>query len=140
MTDTGDVASSFHTVGKSYSRNLTKSRVRLLGSCGSNLGANTSSLRRRLVDRLISECVEASLEHRALGLRNFVGTTFLYELVKGWHDFPPSSKIFLYTKRLLRLHTVSRRKKGINTPLTQITPYFSIETIVCQDFFIIFEK
>ena len=32
------------------------------------------------------------------------------------------------------------RKKGIISLLSQITPYFSIETIVCQDFFYIFNK
>ena len=96
VTDTGDVASSLHTVGKSYSRDLTKSRVRLLGSRGSNLSANASSLRRSLVDSFISASVETALKRRSLRLRGLVGTTFLYELVKGWHDFPPSLKN-LYT-------------------------------------------
>ena len=94
VSDTGNIGSSFHSVGKSYSGNLTKSRVRLLGGNGSNLGANASLLGCALVGRLIAESVNTSLKHGSLGLRYFIATTFLYELVKGWHDFPPSSKIF----------------------------------------------
>jgi hypothetical protein len=96
MTDTGDVGSSFHSVGKSYSCNLTKRGVRLLGSCSSNLGANASSLRCSLVDRLISKCVEALLKCGSLGLRNLVLTALSNELVKGWHDFPPSLKDIVF--------------------------------------------
>ena len=95
VTDTGDIRSSFHSVGKSYSRNLTKSRVRLLGSYGSNLGAHASLLRCAKIGRLIAKCVETSLKCGSLGLVRLVRTTFLYELVKGWHDFPPSSKIYI---------------------------------------------
>ena len=85
VTDTGDVGRSLHTVGKSYSRYLTKSRVGLLGSYGSNLGANSSSLRRRLVDGSMLKSIKAFLKRRRLGLIRFVGTTVLYELIKGWH-------------------------------------------------------
>ncbi len=89
VADTGNVGSSLHSVGKSYSGDLTESRVRLLGGYGSYLGANASSLGCSLVDGCVLECVEASLKHRGLGFCNLVLTTFLYELVKGWHDFPP---------------------------------------------------
>ncbi len=85
MTDTGDVAGCFHTVGKSYSCDLTESRVRLLGSRSGNLGAYASSLRCRLVDRLVLESVKALLKNGRLGLVILVLTTFLNELVKGWH-------------------------------------------------------
>ena len=89
VTDTGDIGSSFHSVGKSYSGDLTESRVRLLGGGSGNLGANASSLRCRLVDGCVLECVKASLKHRGLGLVGLVLATVPYELVKGWHDFPP---------------------------------------------------
>ncbi len=92
MSYTGDIGSCFHSVCKSYSGNLTKSRVRLLRSYGSNLSANASLLGRSLIGCLILESVEASLKHRGLGLILLVATTFFNELVKGWHDFPPSSK------------------------------------------------
>ena len=85
VTDTGNVRGSFHSVGKSYSGDLTKSRVRLLGGYGSNLGAHASSLRCALVDSLILECVEASLKNRGLRLVRLVLTTVFNELVKGWH-------------------------------------------------------
>ena len=62
VTDTGDVAGSFHTVGESYSGDLTKSRVRLLGGGRSNLGANASLLRRAKIGIRILESVEALLK------------------------------------------------------------------------------
>ena len=96
VADTGDVGRSLHTVGKSYSGDLTKSRVRLLGGNGCNLGADASSLRCRLVDSLVLKSVEASLENGGLGLVCLVLTTLLNELVKGWHDFPPFAKNNIY--------------------------------------------
>ena len=63
VTDTGNVAGSLHSVGKSYSRDLTKSGVRLLGGGSGNLGADASSLRCRLVDCSILQCVEALLKN-----------------------------------------------------------------------------
>ena len=124
VTDTGDVGSSFHSVGKSYSCNLTKRGVRLLGSCSSNLGANASSLRCSLVDRLISKSVEALLESGCLRLRNLILTTLSYELVKGWHDFPPSLNdiVFYYshasTIYIIAMHPNSYwlRAKRHNSP------------------------
>jgi hypothetical protein len=89
VADTGNVGSSLHSVGKSYSGDLTKRGVRLLGGSGSNLGANASSLRCRLVDGSVLESVEALLKRGSLRLVRFILTTLLYELVKGWHDFPP---------------------------------------------------
>jgi hypothetical protein len=93
VTDTGNVGSSLHSVGKSYSGDLTKRRVRLLGGSSGNLGANASSLRCRLVDGSVLESVKALLKCGSLGLISLVRTTLLYELVKGWHDFPPFTKI-----------------------------------------------
>ncbi len=90
VTDTGDIGSSFHTVGKSYSGDLTKSRVRLFRCYGCNLGANASLLRSGFVGRSIVKRIEASLKSRGLGFRHLVLTTVFNELVKGWHDFPPS--------------------------------------------------
>ena len=72
---------------------VTKSRVRLLGGGCSNLGANASLLRRAKIGLLTSESIEALLKCGALRLVSLVGTTFFDELVKGWHDFPPSSNI-----------------------------------------------
>ena len=99
VTDTGNVRCSFHSVCKSYSCDLTKRRVRLLRCCGCNLGANASSLGCLLVDGFISKSVEASLKSGCLRLRNLISTTLSNELVKGWHDFPPSSKdiVFYYS-------------------------------------------
>ena len=77
VTDTGNVGSSLHSVGKSYSGDLTKSRVRLLGGSGSNLGANASSLRSRLVDGSVLESVEALLKRGRLRLVGLVLTTLL---------------------------------------------------------------
>ena len=102
VTDTGNVRSSLHSVGKSYSGDLTKCRVRLLRCYGSNLGANASSLRCSLVDGRILQSVEASLKRRSLRLGDLVLTTFPYELVKGWHNFPPSLKysVLLHTQSI----------------------------------------
>ena len=107
VADTGNVGSSLHSVGESYSGDLTKSRVRLLGGYGCYLSANASLLGRRLVGRFIAESVESSLEYRGLRLVRLVTTTFFNELVKGWHDFPPSLKycymIILHRKCLFDL-------------------------------------
>ena len=89
VTDTGNVRCSLHSVGESYSGDLTKRRVRLLGGSSSNLGANSSSLRCRLVDGSVLKSVEALLKRGSLRLISLIATTLLYELVKGWHDFPP---------------------------------------------------
>ena len=100
VTNTGNVCSCFHSVGKSYSGNLTKSRVRLLRCYGSNLGANASLLGRALVSCFVAKSVKASLKHRCLGLGNLVAATLFNKLVKGWHDFPPSSYIFCAATRI----------------------------------------
>ncbi len=134
VTDTGDVAGSFHSVGKSYSCDLTKSRVRLLGSRSGNLSANASSLRRSLVDGLISESVESTLKRRGLRLGGLVRATFLYELVKGWHDFPPSFKNFIYTKRKLRCIPIFRRKYGLNPYLRRLHPILALKQYFVKTF------
>jgi hypothetical protein len=92
VTDTGNVGSSLHSVGESYSGDLTKRGVRLLGGSGGNLSANASSLRCGLVDGSVLKSVEALLKRGSLRLVSLVGTTILNELVKGWHDFPPFTK------------------------------------------------
>ena len=94
VTDTGDIGSSFHTVGESYSGDLTKSRVRLLGGYGSNLGANASLLRCAEVSLLVLKSVKTLLKYRGLRLISLISTTLFNELVKGWHDFPPSFKYY----------------------------------------------
>jgi hypothetical protein len=101
VTDTGNVGSSFHSVGKSYSGDLTKCRVRLLGGNGGYLSANASSLRCALVDLLIAKCIEALLKHRRLRLVALFSTTLFYELVKGWHSISSFFKdiVFIYTVR-----------------------------------------
>ena len=91
VSDTGNVRCSLHSVGKSYSGDLTKSRVRLLGGGSGNLGANASLLRCAKIRCLVLKSIEASLKRGSLGLVRLVTTAFLNELVKGWHDFPPSS-------------------------------------------------
>ena len=116
VTDTGNVAGSLHSVGKSYSGDLTKSRVRLLGGSGSNLGANASSLRCRLVDGSVLKSVEASLKRRSLGLRELILTAILDKLVKGWPDFPPSSKILF------------KMKKGAVHPFTHSTTFYHLKS------------
>ena len=100
VTDTGNVAGSFHSVCKSYSGYLTKSRVRLLGGGCRNLCANASFLRCAKIDRCVLEGVEATLKNGSLGLVSLVLTTFFNELVKGWHDFPPSFNIYIYARFL----------------------------------------
>ena len=50
VADTGNVGRSLHTVGKTYSCNLSHCGVRLLRAGGRHLGANASLLRCRLID------------------------------------------------------------------------------------------
>ena len=146
VADTGNVGRSLHTVGKSYSGDLTKSRVRLLGGNGCNLGADASSLRCRLVDSLVLESVEASLENGGLGLVCLVLTTLLNEMVKGWHDFPPFAKNkYLHqppTKIILhiiilepRRYIHSYRQKGAIHPSYAQYHYSNIKQSFCQYFF-----
>ena len=86
VSDTGDVGGSLQTVGQTYSRDLTKSGVRLLRAGGGNLGANASLLRGRLIGRRVGQSVETVLEHRSLGLVALVMTTLSDELIKRWHS------------------------------------------------------
>ena len=79
-----------HSVSEPYSCDLTKSRVGLLGGNGGYLGANASLLGRGLVSGLVTKSIEASLKYGSLRLGNLVLTALFNELVKGWHDFPPS--------------------------------------------------
>ncbi len=101
VTDTGNVRCSFHSVGKSYSGNLTKSRVRLLGGGSGYLGANASLLRCAKIRCLVLKSVKSLLKRGSLGLVRLVGTAFLNELIKGWHDFPPSLQysVYLYERK-----------------------------------------
>lgn len=59
VSDTGNVAGSFHSVGQTDSRDLTKSRVRLLRRHGRNLGANASLLRGAQVGLGVAQGVKA---------------------------------------------------------------------------------
>ena len=93
VTDTGNVCSCFHSVGKSYSGNLTKSRVRLLGAGCGNLCAYASLLGRRLIGCLVVKCIKAFLKHGCFRLIHLIRTTLSYKLVKGWHFSPPSLEI-----------------------------------------------
>jgi hypothetical protein len=52
MADTGDVSGYFNTVGKTYSGNFTKSRVRLLRGRSFNSCTNAALLGRILIGRL----------------------------------------------------------------------------------------
>ena len=89
VTDTGDVAGSFHSVGKSYSGDLTESGVRLFRRGSRNLCANAALLRATLICRAVLQGVEALLQNGSLRLIGLVLSALSYELVKGWHVFPP---------------------------------------------------
>ena len=99
MSDTGNISGSFHSVRKSYSGDLTQSRVRLLRAGSSYLGANASLLRCAYISRFVLYRVETSLKNRGLGLILRLRSAILNKLVKGWHISPPSLKIikFIYS-------------------------------------------
>jgi hypothetical protein len=86
VSDSGNVGRCFKSVGKTYSRDLTKSGVRLLRAGGGNLGANASLLRGRLIGGRVGQGIETVLEHRSLGLVALVMTTLSNELIKRWHS------------------------------------------------------
>ena len=87
MTDTGDVAQSFHTVGETNLGDLTDSGVRLLRGTGLNLGAYAALLRCVLIGVRLLQRVVALLENGSLGLVHLIGSALLYELVKCRHCF-----------------------------------------------------
>ncbi len=100
VTDTGNVAPNFDTVGKSYSGYLSLSRVRLLRSLDSNLGANASLLRVGVVNRYLLDAVDAALESGGLGLIDLVLSAVLYQLIKCRHSFVSSFPENLFIFRL----------------------------------------
>ena len=61
VPDSGDVAGSFHSVGKTNLCDLTKCRVRLLRGSGGYLGAYTAFLGRVLINGGILQSVVALL-------------------------------------------------------------------------------
>jgi predicted transcriptional regulator with HTH domain len=91
VSDTGNVGGCLKTVGKSYSRDLTKCGVRLLRACGGNLSTYASLLRCGLVGCFVGKGVKTYLKYRCLRLVSLVLTTLSNELVKGWHSSFSSS-------------------------------------------------
>jgi len=89
VADTGNVGSRLHTVGKSYSCDLTKCGVRLLRAGGGNLSTNTALLRSGLVGRLILQGIEAVLKNGGLGLVLRLLSSLSDKLVKRRHTDPP---------------------------------------------------
>jgi len=100
VSDTRNVNGCLESVGKSYTGNLTKCRVRLLRGSRGNLCAYASLLRRAVISCSVGKGVEAVLKHRRLRLVNLLGATLLNELIKGWHIAPPLKIIeFVYLDR-----------------------------------------
>ena len=85
VTDTGDVAGSFHTVGQTNLGDLTDSRVRLLGGGGMNLGAYATLLGCALFGGNLLQRVEALLQCGRLGLVGLVCSALLNQLIKSRH-------------------------------------------------------
>ena len=87
VTLSRNVACYLDSVGKTYTGNLSKSRVRLLRSCGFNSCTNTTLLRGGQICRLLSQRVKAFLQSRSGRFLNAGLTSFTYSLVKCRHSF-----------------------------------------------------
>ena len=85
MSDTGDVGGRLHSVRKTNSRDLTKSRVRLLRGGGGYLRTYSTLLRCRLVGGDILDGIDTVLQYRSLGLVLYLFSSLSDKLVKGWH-------------------------------------------------------
>ncbi len=90
VTDTGNVAPNFDTVGKSYSCNLSLCGVRLLRSLDSNLGANASLLRIGVIYGNLANAVDVAVQCGGLGLIGLVLSAVLYQLIECRHSFVSS--------------------------------------------------
>jgi hypothetical protein len=90
VTDTGNVAPYFDTVGKSYSGNLSLCGVRLLRSLDSNLGANASLLRVGVIYGNLANAVDVAVQCGGLGLIGLVLSAVLYQLIECRHSFVSS--------------------------------------------------
>ena len=78
VTFTGNVAGNFDSVGKTYSGDLSKSRVRLFRSCCLNSGTYTTLLGSRNVCCFLVKRVVTLLESRCSRLLNRSLTSFSY--------------------------------------------------------------
>ena len=93
----GDVGCNFDSIGKTYSGDLTKSRIRLLRCSRLDCCADTALLRSTDSDGTLAQGVEASLQCRRCGLLDRCLTTLSNELVKCWHSISPPCKILCCT-------------------------------------------
>ena len=133
MSDTRNVGCRLKSVCKSYSGDLTESRVRLLRAGCRNLCANASFLRCSLIDISVVQRVEALLKNGSFRLISLVLTTLSDELVKGWHSsfLPPSCKFNVY----IQTRSYCRRNCPVCPPTYRqtVTVYYIIYPYFCQE-------
>ena len=74
MTFTRNVRRDFNTIGQTHAGDLAQRRIRLLGSHGTNNGANAAFLRRTLIlaYTALLVTVQRELQRRGLALRLFI--------------------------------------------------------------------
>jgi hypothetical protein len=89
VANTGNVGRNLIAVGETYTGDLTKRRVRLLGSGGTNSSAHASLLRRRQIRGDILQGVQTLLQCRSGGLKGDFLSALSDKLVKSRHVFPP---------------------------------------------------
>ena len=92
MADAGDISSDFITIGQANTSDLTQSGVRLLRGGRTHCRADAALLGRAEVGLLVLERVQALLHSRSRALVGHLFSSFSYQLVKGWHNFPPFLK------------------------------------------------
>ena len=68
VADTGDVSGDFVTIAQAHTGDLTQCGVGLFGGCGTNSGADTSLLGRRLIGLSVLQSVLALLQCGGIGL------------------------------------------------------------------------
>ena len=89
VADTGDVSSDLVTIGQTDTRDLTQSGVGLLGSRGTDCGADASLLRGAQIRLFVLQGVHTLLHSGRSGLVGDLLSALSDELVKSWHCVPP---------------------------------------------------
>ncbi len=95
VANTGNVGSDLVTIGQTDTRDLTQSGVGLLGSRGTDCGADASLLGGAQIGLSVLQSVHALLHSGRSGLVGDLFSALSDELVKSWHCVPP---FFKYSK------------------------------------------